>query len=74
MRRHRPACHGLMTEQECMDFQSTLASLPKGPAREQFLADHLALMHERESLCNCGRYMNGTEIIYPRVRQVARRF
>ena len=68
------ACHGLMTEQECADFQSTLATLPKGQAREQFLAAHLTLMRERESVCSCSRYMNRGEVVYPRVRQVARRF
>ena len=66
------ACHGLMTERECAHFQATLAGLPKGHARDRFLADHLALMHERESVCSCSRFQN--EVLYPNVHQVARHF
>jgi hypothetical protein len=66
-------CHSLMTDKECLAFRSTLASLPKGKTRDRFMAEHTALMRERETLCSCNRANADTVILYPRVKQVAQR-
>ena len=68
-----PACHSLMTEKECATFRSTLATLPTGKIRDQFLNEHVALMREREILCSCNRANADTVIFYPQVKQVAQR-
>ena len=68
------ACHPLMMERECATFHATLASLPIGKTRDQFLAGHFALIRERESACSCNRHSIDTTTINPRVVQVARRF
>ncbi len=49
------ACHVLMTEQECDQHKSALAQLAPGPARERYLAEHLATKLEREAACSCNR-------------------
>ena len=64
-------CHSLMTERECEAFQTTLASLHKGKALDQFMSEHTALMREREALCSCNRANAGKVILYPHVKQVA---
>lgn len=66
-------CHALMTEKECTDFRSILAALPVGKARDDFLAEHTALIREREGLCNCSRSKADTVIYYPTVQQLALR-
>lgn len=64
-------CHSLMTELECQAFRVALTSLPSGDAWNRFMAEHTALMREREALCNCSRANADTIILYPRVEQVA---
>lgn len=66
-------CHTLMTEKECSAYRSAYVSLPLGEARDRFLAEHAALMKEREALCNCNRANADTVILYPRVIQKAQR-
>ncbi|MCP5277670.1 MAG: hypothetical protein H6935_04825 [Thiobacillus sp.] len=67
------ACHALMTEKECMTFRSTLGSLPLGKSRDHFMAEHTALIRERERLCSCSRAKADTVIYYPDVKQLALR-
>lgn len=66
-------CHSLMTERECETFHTALASLHKGKALDQFMAEHTALMREREALCSCNRANADKVILYPHVKQVAKR-
>jgi hypothetical protein len=65
-------CHNLMTERECVEYRSAWVTLPAGKVRDQFLADHVSLIQERESLCNCKRANADTVVLYPRIKQVAR--
>lgn len=66
-------CHVLMTEQECAAHLSQLASLPDGPRRAQYLAQHLNTRRERETLCTCSN-LNKPVVYYPSARQTALRF
>lgn len=68
------SCHYLMTEAECAAFQQDLSRLPVGTARDGFLAEHNALMQEREASCPCSRLHVDATILYPSVTQVARRY
>jgi hypothetical protein len=61
-----------MTEKECATFLTTLSSLAKGEARDQFLADHFALKREREAACNTSRPNADSVILYPHVKQVSK--
>lgn len=67
------SCHTLMTDRECTEYRTTLSALPQGKARDGYLAQHAALIHEREGLCSCSRAKSDTVIYYPRVKQVALR-
>lgn len=66
-------CHTLMTEQECGKFKTALAKLNPGPARDHYLAEHLATMQERESACSCNQKVMATTF-YPQRRQAMLRF
>lgn len=68
------SCHYLMTEAECGAFLHDLSRLPVGTARDGFLAEHNALMQEREASCPCSRLHVDATILYPNVTQVARRY
>lgn len=71
---HSPAaCHTLMTEQECGQFNTKLAQLTPGPARDRYLAEHNVMIQEREAACSCSRKVM-TETIYPSRRQALLRF
>lgn len=48
-------CTALMTDQECRTHLATLASMPKGQARESYLIRHRALLAERHKACRCQR-------------------
>jgi hypothetical protein len=66
-------CHPLMTEQECGQYQTTLAQLSPGPALDHYLAEHLATLQEREAACSCNqKLMTGT--LYPPRRQAMLHF
>lgn len=67
-------CHRLMTEKECVTFKSTLAGLPPGPSREQFLVEHAALIQYRSLRCSSEQYARGKPAFYPQIQQVAQRF
>ncbi len=54
-----PACHLLLTEQECADHQATLNRLPAGAARQSYLNAHRQLLREREQSCACFRDASG---------------
>lgn len=50
-----PTCHRLMTEKECSDHQSRLATLPPGEALNLYLAEYASTQKERESACSYKR-------------------
>lgn len=48
------ACSLLMTQAECSQHRKTLAGLQEPVARLAYLEQHLAMLHERESMCGLG--------------------
>lgn len=48
-----PGCHQLLTERECVEHQSRLATLTSGEALESYLAEYESVRKERERFCNC---------------------
>ncbi|TCJ11781.1 hypothetical protein EZJ19_14080 [Parasulfuritortus cantonensis] len=47
----KAACDRLMTEAECRQYRADLVSLTDPAARRLYLAEHEALLHERELMC-----------------------
>lgn len=48
-----PACHELLTPQECSSHLEKLALLPAGVEREHYLLEFARTRKERESACAC---------------------
>ncbi len=48
-----PGCHQLLTERECAEHQSRLATLASGEALEHYLAEYESIRRERERFCDC---------------------
>ena len=48
-----PICHQLMTERECEDHQTQLATLASGESLERYLAEFERIRKERERFCSC---------------------
>lgn len=46
-------CHPLITELECRVHRDRLVKLPEGGERNQYLAQHVALVEERVQSCGC---------------------
>ncbi len=54
-----PGCHQLLTEKECAEHQSRLASLSSAEAREHYLAEYETVRRERERFCHCANVPAG---------------
>lgn len=48
-----PVCHQLMTERECENHQTQLATLATHDALQSYLAEFESIRKERERYCNC---------------------
>ena len=59
----------LMTEAECTAHLHKLETLTDGPERTRYLAEHHALIKDRESACSCSVLQNAKTVTYPSVRQ-----
>jgi hypothetical protein len=50
-----PECAPMLTANECRAHQAILARLPEGDERSLYMTQHIALLKERVSLCECSR-------------------
>lgn len=47
------ACQGLMTEKECDDHLTMLATLAPGEALDRYMREYTRVQQERRLACNC---------------------
>ena len=59
----------LLTDDECTAHERKLEILTDTSERTRYLAEHIALIKERESACNCRLMQTAKTVTYPRVRQ-----
>lgn len=56
-----PACHELLTPQECNGHLEKLARLPAGVERERYLVEFVRTRMERESACATLTYQQAAQ-------------